>query len=496
MNRMKNHNKLDFLIYYDFRNQVTMLFSSLVFLLIFLPSVLLIYYILGKKLRNLVLLTFSLLFYAYGEPKYLAIMILSIGINYIMGLLVDKYREEEVLIKFLLFFAVAMNLAIIIYYKYSDFIIENTNRVFSTAIPMLNLIMPIGISFFTFQGLSYVIDIYRKNGKVQKNPLNVALYISLFPQLIAGPIVRYETVADQIDNRIETLKGFSYGVERFIFGLGKKILIANSVGLVADQIFNVPIVGMSVVLSWIGIISYTGQIYFDFSGYSDMAIGLGHMFGFEFLENFNYPYISKSITEFWRNWHISLGTWFRDYVYIPLGGNRVNTFKFLRNILIVWFLTGLWHGAAWNFIIWGLYYGVILVLEKAFIGDQIKKMKIPFQHLYTMILVMIGWLIFRSETMEYALSYLKIMFGIGDQPWIDNQAIYYLDKYKHVMILSIILSMPIYPYIKNKIEKTFLGWKKNLILNYIEPFLLMLIFLISIMYLVNSTFNPFIYFRF
>ena len=461
-----------------------MLFSSLVFLFLFLPTTIFLYYISPRKLRNLVLLSFSLFFYAYGEPKYIFVMLTSILINYSLGLLVDKFRGES-LSKKVLALAVILNLSIIGYYKYSNFLIGNINKFFRMDISLLKIIMPIGISFFTFQGLSYVIDIYRGHGKVQKNPLNVALYISLFPQLIAGPIVRYETVADQIETRIETMDEFSLGIERFILGLAKKVLISNSLGFIADEIFNLPSIEMSIALSWVGILAYTAQIYFDFSGYSDMAIGLGKIFGFQFLENFNYPYISRSITEFWRRWHISLGTWFRDYLYIPLGGNRVSSIKFLRNIFIVWFLTGLWHGAAWNFIAWGVYYGILLIIEKFFLGKYIEKMPRVFQHIYTMILVIFGWVLFRSESLSYGIDYIKTMIGLNGSPIVNSKAIYYLMEYKVEFIIAFLTSMPIYPWINKKLKGSLM-----------KSILLMTIFMISVTYLVTSTFNPFIYFRF
>ena len=473
-----------------------MLFSSLIFILVFLPSVIFFYYISPKKLRNFILLIFSLFFYGYGEPKYLVIMLLSIAINYTMGFLVDKYRDSESKAKLIIFVTVLLNLSIIGYYKYADFAIENFNRLFNLSKPLINIVMPIGISFFTFQGLSYVIDVYRGRGRVQKNPFNVALYISLFPQLIAGPIVRYETVADQITNRKETIEKFSYGIERFIIGLGKKVLIANTVGLIADEIFALQVINLSTSLAWIGIVSYTFQIYFDFSGYSDMAIGLGSMFGFKFLENFNYPYISRSITEFWGRWHISLSTWFRDYVYIPLGGNRVSNYRYLMNIFIVWLLTGLWHGAAWNFIFWGLYYGFILVIEKFFLGKIIEKLPRLFQHLYTMLIVIIGWVFFRSDSISYSKDYLLAMFGIKVSSFYNFQTIYYLLENKYIFIIAFIVSMPIYPVLIKKAENISANWLRVFILDYIKPILLILLFLISLMYLVNSTFNPFIYFRF
>ena len=472
-----------------------MLFSSLIFLFIFLPTTILIYYISPRKLKNITLLVFSLFFYGYGEPKYLVVMLFSIVVNYLSGILIHIFRGSKAKLKLVLIATVILNLGIIGYYKYADFVISNLNAGLGISIPIMNIVMPIGISFFTFQGMSYVIDVYRGQGAVQKNPLNVALYISLFPQLIAGPIVRYETVAEQINHRKETLDDFTYGIERFILGLSKKVLIANSVGLIADEIFNSPLKEMSTLLAWIGILSYTFQIYFDFSGYSDMAIGLGNIFGFKFMENFNYPYISKSITEFWRRWHISLSTWFRDYVYIPLGGNRVSSIKFLRNIIVVWFLTGLWHGAAWNFVAWGLYYGILLIIEKFIIGKYIKKLPNIFQHIYTMSFVILGWLLFRSESLSYAFEYFKIMIGQNNTSLISPKAIYYLVEYKFELGLAFIASIPLYPMITEKINSED-SLSKKIIQRYGKPIILMGLLAINTMYLINSTFNPFIYFRF
>ncbi len=472
-----------------------MLFSSLIFLFIFLPTTILIYYISPRKLKNITLLVFSLFFYGYGEPKYLVVMLFSIVVNYLSGILIHIFRGSKAKLKLVLIATVILNLGIIGYYKYADFVISNLNAGLGMSIPIMNIVMPIGISFFTFQGMSYVIDVYRGQGAVQKNPLNVALYISLFPQLIAGPIVRYETVAEQINHRKETLDDFTYGIERFILGLSKKVLIANSVGLIADEIFNSPLKEMSTLLAWIGILSYTFQIYFDFSGYSDMAIGLGNIFGFKFMENFNYPYISKSITEFWRRWHISLSTWFRDYLYIPLGGNRVSSIKFLRNIIVVWFLTGLWHGAAWNFVAWGLYYGILLIVEKFIIGKYIKKLPNIFQHSYTMAFVILGWLLFRSESLSYAFEYFKIMIGQNNTSLISPKAIYYLVEYKFELGLAFIASIPLYPMITEKINSED-SLSKKIIQRYGKPIILMGLLAINTMYLINSTFNPFIYFRF
>lgn len=465
-----------------------MLFSSLIFLFVFLPAVLFLYYISPKKLKNMVLLAFSLFFYGYGEPKSLVVMLGSIMINYVLGLAVDKFREQKHAAHVFLTLTAAANLAVIGYFKYTDFFIQNFNDLFGLSMPLLHIVMPIGISFFTFQGMSYVIDIYRQQGKVQKNPLNVALYISLFPQLIAGPIVRYETVAEQIEYRKVDLAKFQSGLERFILGLSKKVLLANSMGFIADKVFAHSTDSMSVLLAWIGILAYTAQIYFDFSGYSDMAIGLGRLFGFEFLENFNYPYISKSITEFWRRWHISLSTWFRDYVYIPLGGNRVSKAKLVRNILVVWLLTGFWHGAAWNFIAWGLYFGLLLMLEKFVIGKTLARLWQPLQHLYALFFIVVGWVLFRSENLTYALDYLKVMLGLGGVPLVSKQAIYYLVEYKLELLLAWIAAVPIYPFLKEKVR----GLKDSMLLYLV----LIVLFVLCIIYLINSTFNPFIYFRF
>lgn len=473
-----------------------MLFSSLVFLFVFLPSVLFLYYIAPVKLKNFVLLIFSLFFYGYGEPKSLVVMLISILMNYVFGLLVDRYRSNKPKSFTILTLTAIGNLAIIGYYKYTDFFIENFNTIFGLSIPLLHIIMPIGISFFTFQGMSYVIDVYREQGKAQKNPLNVALYIALFPQLIAGPIVRYETVAEQINERSVDINKFASGIERFLLGLSKKVLIANSMGLIADEVFALQPSEMSVVLAWVGLLAYTAQIYFDFSGYSDMAIGLGRMFGFEFLENFNYPYISRSITEFWRRWHISLSTWFRDYVYIPLGGNRVRQGKLIRNILLVWLLTGFWHGAAWNFIAWGLYFGLLLLLEKFVIGKQLQRLWRPLQHIYALFFIVLGWLLFRAENLSYALDYLAAMLRLNGQPMINAQAMFYVFEYKIEFIIALIASAPIYPILQNKLSNM-KNKKLSIAINYyVKYFILIALFGICIMYLINSTFNPFIYFRF
>lgn len=439
----------------------------------------------------MVLLVFSLGFYAYGEPKYIFMMLASILINYIFGFWVEQTRKYQPgFCRLAVTLSVVVNLAILIYFKYTGFFISNINAISGLNLLVPKIIMPIGISFFTFQGMSYVFDVFFGYAKAQKNPLNVALYISLFPQLIAGPIVRYETVAEEINHRNESRSEMASGIIRFIFGLGKKILLANSMGLIADTVFAKAPNDMAVSLAWVGMIAYSLQIYFDFSGYSDMAIGLGRIFGFHFLENFNYPYISCSITEFWRRWHISLSTWFRDYVYIPLGGNRVSVFKHVRNILIVWLLTGIWHGAAWNFIAWGMYFGIILLIEKFFLLKHLNKARRSLGHIYALILIMLGWVLFRSPSMGYALNYIKVLFGIGANGLWDHQTVYLILQYGLTFVIAIVASMPI----KQKFESLFS--QNQIIFYHGKNVIAGTVFIISVIYLVNSSFNPFIYFRF
>ena len=470
-----------------------MLFSSLTFLFGFLPILLILYFILNKrKYKNIVLLIFSLIFYAWGEPKYIFLMLLTILIVYIFGILIDKFDKEnkKILKKISLIICIILILGSLIFFKYSNFLIENVNLAFKAKIKPLNIVMPIGISFYTFQILSYIIDLYNKKIKLQKNYFSLALYVSLFPQLIAGPIVRYETVEEEIDNRKETKEDVISGTKRFIIGLSKKVIIANQMALLADLIFNKHNGAYGTTIIWLGTFAYTLQIYFDFSGYSDMAIGLGKIFGFHFLENFDYPYISKSVTEFWRRWHISLSTWFRDYVYIPLGGNRVNKFKWIRNIILVWLLTGLWHGAAWNFIIWGIYYGLLLLFEKLFFDRILKKLPTIINWLYTFIIVMIGWMIFRSNSLNELLLFIKTMFVYKQTDWLtilaDN-----LSTFNALMFVlpAFILSFPILKKIKEKYS----GKTIYIILTNI---LLLMLFIMCIVYLTSSSYNPFIYFRF
>ncbi len=463
-----------------------MVFSSLTFLFIFLPVLMAIYFAVPSKYikaRNIVLLVFNLIFYAYGEPKNCLVMIVSIFMNYLFGVLVDKHRENEKQAKFWVFVAVLFNIGVLIYFKYLEFIVENISSLFNAEITVQTILKPIGISFFTFQGLSYVIDVYRGITNCQKSLFNVALYISLFPQLVAGPIVRYETIADEIDNRESNASDMAEGIRRFMVGFAKKLILANAIGQVADAFFNSPISSLSVVGAWIGPIAYAFQIYFDFSAYSDMAIGLGKIFGFHFCENFNYPYISQSITEFWRRWHISLSTWFRDYVYIPLGGNRCSKLRHLFNIFVVWLLTGIWHGAKWKFIFWGIYFGVILILEKTFILKYLEKAWRPIRHIYALILIVIGWAIFRAYDMEYFFGMLKTMFFVNGNPIINDKTIYNLLEFKYAIIICAIASIPLKDYILVKNEK----------IKYVLSFV---VFIVAIVCMLSNSFNPFIYFRF
>lgn len=468
-----------------------MVFSSFTFLLLFLPITLVLYYVIPKNKknwRNIILLVMSLVFYAFGEPIYVLLMIFSIIINYIFGIMIDKLKIK----KALLIISIVFNIGLLFFYKYADFLINNINSLFNLDIKYLNLSLPIGISFYTFQILSYVIDVYQKKVDVQKNIFTLATYICLFPQLIAGPIVRYITVEDELNNRNETISNFSDGLRRFIVGLAKKVIIANNVAILADAIFNSNPNDVGSMLVWLGAIGYTLQIYFDFSGYSDMAIGLGKMFGFNFLENFNYPYIATSITDFWRRWHMSLSTWFRDYIYIPLGGNRVSKSKWLRNILIVWLLTGLWHGASWNYILWGFYFGLILILEKLYINKIQEKLPKIVNHLYALLFIVIGWVIFRVEDFNMLISFMVKLFNFSSSNLLDfiniNPQIIYTWPY---VILGLIGSVPFIGKVFKKMNQS-----KNKWLGIICDFAILILFGLVIVYLISSSYNPFIYFRF
>ena len=468
-----------------------MLFSSLTFLFGFLPILLLGYYVVpSRKFKNCILLVFSLLFYAWGEPKYILLMLVTILISYIMGLLINKYDSKPKVKKLLLTMSIILILAGLIFFKYTNFILENITRVTKADITFMDIILQIGISFYSFQILSYVIDLYNKKVEVQRNIFSLALYVSLFPQLIAGPIVRYETVEDELKNRKENLPDILSGFKRFIVGLSKKIIIANNMGLIADSIFVLNNSNIGTLIMWLGVLAYTLQIYFDFSGYSDMAIGLGKMFGFHFLENFNYPYIAKSITDFWRRWHISLSSWFRDYIYIPLGGNRVSKLKWIRNICVVWLLTGLWHGASWNFVLWGAYFAIILLIEKIFLLKFIEKSPKIIQWLYAIFLIMLGWVIFRCESMELMKNVLSKMFVYQKSDLLKFITENINLLFSMLFILpAIVVSFPIVPKLKEKFNKSIIMYAGyNL--------LILILFSINIVFLTSSSYNPFIYFRF
>ena len=467
-----------------------MVFSSTTFLFLFLPTVLILYYnpiFKSPGFRNAILIISSIFFYAWGEPFFVVLMLLSIMLNWLFGLGVAKYKDSDKgKAKVFIALSVVVNLGMMYVFKYLTFTLKNINLIFNSNLDTLNIALPIGISFFTFQAMSYVIDVYRGNGNVQKNPFNVALYISFFPQLIAGPIVRYETIAEQINYRKENFDDFSDGVYRFMLGFCKKVLIANNVASVADEIFAYS--EMSVSTAWIGAIAYTLQIFFDFSGYSEMAIGLGKMFGFDFLENFDYPYISKSVSEFWRRWHISLGTWFRDYVYFPLGGSRVKSkSRLVFNLFVVWFLTGVWHGANWTFIVWGLLYFVLLTIEKLTkFTDKIGF----FGHIYTMLFVIIGWVLFRSESIPDALEYLRTMFFMSGSQLFDEKALFFLDNYKFYLVAGILACFPIVPKLREKIKIN------PKLYDAITTVALFVTFIISLTFTIKGSYNPFIYFNF
>ena len=467
-----------------------MVFSSLLFLFVFLPLTLLVYYISPKPIRNLVLFIASLVFYAWGEPIYILIMLFSTFFDYFNGLLIDKHRDNNKFTKLVLINSLVINLGILCFFKYYGFIVTNINSFFNLNLKLLNFPLPLGISFYTFQTLSYTIDVYLGNVSVQNNIISFGTYVTMFPQLVAGPIVRYSDISYEIDNRKETFQLFGEGAELFVIGLGKKVLLANNIGILWDSIKATPINDISILSAWLGILAFTFQIYFDFSGYSDMAIGLGKMFGFNFMKNFDYPYISKSVTEFWRRWHISLGTWFREYVYIPLGGNREGEFKQYRNLFIVWFLTGLWHGANWNFILWGLYYCVFIIIEKAFLKKWLDKSPI-LSHIYTLLVVIVGWVFFEFENIGQGFKYIGTMFGFGGNPVYDSTSLYYILTYGLIFILLVICSTPLIKKGVYKLRKN-PGTRNSIVYSII----IILVLFICTAYLVNESYNPFLYFRF
>ncbi len=475
-----------------------MVFSSLLFLFYFLPAVLLLYFLIPKKLRNALLLIASLFFYAWGEPVYVVIMLAVIAVDYLHGLIIQRKKDTGDLrgAKIALIAAVVLNLAALGFFKYSNFLIGNLNAVPGVDIPLLELTLPIGISFYTFQSLSYVIDVYRGDVKAQRNIVSFGTYVALFPQLIAGPIVQYKTIDQQLTDRTENFDQFGDGVRRFVTGLGKKVLLANTIGLIWTQISAMDPASVPVLTAWIGILAFTFQIYFDFSGYSDMAIGLGKMFGFTFLENFNYPYMSKSITEFWRRWHISLSTWFRDYVYIPLGGNRKGLPIQIRNILVVWILTGIWHGASWNFVAWGLFFGILLMAEKLFLLKWLKKAPAVVSHLYTMLMVILSWALFAFDSLSAGFSYIGAMFGAHGAGLYDSRSLYLLLTNGLLLLIGAVGCTNLPKRAAARLENGRLALSRPAVSTVAAGVVLLAISALSVAYLVDASYNPFLYFRF
>jgi alginate O-acetyltransferase complex protein AlgI len=466
-----------------------MVFSSTIFLCVYLPLVLLGYYICPKKGKNLFLLIVSLIFYAWGEPKYVFLMIFSILVNYVFGLLMDKHRENKKRLKLMLAISVIIDLGLLSVFKYTDFIITNINSVFGAGFDLLNIALPIGISFYTFQAMSYTIDVYRDDVRVQRNLIDFGMYITMFPQLIAGPIVRYSDVQDQLAVRNVTTADFSEGIMRFVVGLGKKVLLANQMGAVWTQIYALG-GDISALMAWTGAAAYTFQIYFDFSGYSDMAIGLGRMFGFKFPENFRYPYESVSITDFWRRWHITLSTWFKEYLYIPLGGNRRGLARQALNLLIVWTLTGFWHGSGWNFVMWGLYYFAILFIEKLFLLKALDKLPRLFRHAYALLLIVIGWVIFASDDVSVMLPYLGSMFGANGA--LGGMDVYTLLTRAALMVICCVASTEL----PRRLFVTAAGKMNEKAAFTVKSVLTLALLALSVVFLIGDSYNPFLYFRF
>lgn len=467
-----------------------MLFSSVSFLYYFLPITLILYFVSKDKYKNIILLLASLFFYFYGEPKYTVLMLISAFSAYIHGILIEKFREKGYS-KLFLVSGLVVSLGILIVFKYMDFIIKNINYISNSNIKLLRLVLPIGISFYTFQGLSYIVDVYKKDAKVCRSFVDFATYVCLFPQLIAGPIVRYTTIEDELKNRTHSFDKFAYGVNRFVVGLAKKVILANNLGMIVDIMTKSN--EKSVLSYWMVAIFFSLQIYYDFSGYSDMAIGLGRMFGFDFLENFNYPFISKSIKEFWRRWHISLSTFFRDYVYIPLGGNRVSRGRWIFNLLIVWSLTGLWHGDSWNFILWGLYFAILLIIENLFLQNILSKLPALIQHIYAKFFIIISFVIFNNENIKDLWSSLYNMFNFRGLDLYNDFATYYLKSYTVLLIVSVIGATPILKNIIQKVNKNVTGQK---VISTINPILNIVLLVVVTAYLIDGSFNPFLYFRF
>lgn len=465
-----------------------MVFSSLPFLFLYIPATLAVYFAVPARYRNLVLFIVSLLFYGWGEPLYILLMVLSITVNYAAGFLIEKCGQDKKRAASVVVVSVIINLSLLFFFKYYDFIVSNLSLIPGIQIKTLGLTLPIGISFYTFQAMSYPIDVYRGDAGVQKKYIHFGAFVTLFPQLIAGPIIRYKDVAEQLDSRRHSFEKFSSGAVRFTVGLCKKVLLANTIGELWDHTAELGLPSLSVLGALLGVLAFSFQIYFDFSGYSDMAVGLGRMLGFEFLENFNYPYISKSITEFWRRWHISLSTWFRDYVYITLGGNRAGRAKTYRNIFIVWMLTGIWHGASWNYLIWGVYFALLLMVEKAFLLKPLTKAPAFVGRLYTLVLVGISWAIFSIEDLPRLGGYIRLMFGFSGARLVNGDFLYNLRSYLPLLVILAVASTPAVKLLYERLSEK--------LRNYLTPALMLIGLLVSTAYLVDSTYNPFLYFRF
>lgn len=466
-----------------------MVFSSAAFIFYFLPLTLLLYHMVPDRMKNGVLLAVSLFFYGFGEPVYILIMVLSIFIDYFNGLFIEKYRHRKHLSRVFLILSITANLGLLGFFKYADFFIGNTNLFFGTDMALLSVALPIGISFFTFQTMSYSIDVYRGEVRAQKNLITFGTYVSMFPQLIAGPIVIYRDVEKQLEKRETDLPHLKDGIHRFILGLGKKVLLANSIGGLWEQVKMLPIEELTVATAWIGAAAFALQIYYDFSGYSDMAIGLGKLMGFDFLENFNYPFVSRSITEFWRRWHISLSKWFRNYLYFPLGGNRRGKWVTLRNIAVVWMLTGFWHGASWNYLLWGVYFAVVLILEKTFLGKILEKSGGILSRVYTLPVLLISFAVFALEDLSHLSGYLMVMLGRG--AFADTFSLYLVDRYALLFLLLVLFATP-WPY------RTYLQFleRKGHAGDVVSAIVLLALFTLSAAYIVDGAYNPFLYFRF
>ncbi|WIV21300.1 MBOAT family O-acyltransferase [Paenibacillus polygoni] len=468
-----------------------MVFSSVAFLFYFLPIALLVYYAAPQRWKNAALLLISLFFYAWGEPVYILLLLFSSVIDYMNGLLMDRYEQREKIRRFILVFSLIVNIGVLSFFKYADFLILSANDLLGTHFAVLDLPLPIGISFYTFQTMSYMIDVYRRNVPAQRSFINFAAFVSMFPQLVAGPIVRYEDIDKQLARRHVSMELFASGVRRFIIGLAKKVLLANNIGMLWDTTLSGSS-ELTIAGAWIGIIAFAFQIYFDFSGYSDMAIGLGRMLGFEFPENFRYPYISENASEFWRRWHITLGSWFRDYVYFPLGGSRVRKWRLLVNLFIVWFLTGLWHGANWNFVLWGLYFGFLIAIEKLWLGKWLERIWRPFRHLYFIAVILIGWTLFAIEDLTQLPHYLQVMLGFTQAEWISRTNLYYLQSYGALLIVLTFASTPIAARLTSKLNNRM----NPTVMAILEVIVLTILLLASTAYIIDDSYNPFLYFRF